>query len=145
MSRRKGRLLFPFRGLAPCHNGNHVRVRQMSHTASINSIYITSSGNVHTGCSKPFGDLYLRNRTSVFNVSPDAFRIITNRCCILSLHSKLVIVTGSEKLVNVRQVHSLTHNKSKTVDIPSDILYKQDRLQVMTTGIRTRCPYISRL
>jgi len=36
-------------------------------------------------------------------------------------------------VVKVRQVHSLTHNKSKTVDIPSGILYKQDRLQVMTT------------
>jgi len=111
----------------------------MSHTtASINSIYITSSGNVHTGCSKPFGDLYLRNRTSVFNVSPDAFRIMTtNRVAlaptVLSLHSKLV----TDKLLNVRQVHSLTHNKSTIVDVPSGILYKQDRLQVMAIGRAT--------
>jgi hypothetical protein len=64
---------------------------------------------------------------------------------VLSLYSKLVIVTGSYKLVKVRQVHSLTHNKSTIVDIPSGILYKQDRLQVMTTGIRAHCPYVSRL
>jgi hypothetical protein len=64
----------------------------MSHTASINSIYITSSGNVHTGCSKPFGNLYLRNRTSVFNVSPDAFRIITNNRCCTRINGTLALL-----------------------------------------------------
>ena len=59
--------------------------------------------------------LYLHDRTSVFNVLLDAFRIIKTAVApestILLLHWKLVTVTGLDKPVKIRQSHFLTYHK----------------------------------